>query len=130
MALYGRDTGMQRLPTIDGRRFFASSTAKTFPPVRLLAAHERQRILVTGGAGFVGSHLVDRLMCLGHDVIVLDNYFSGACVLLSIVRATQADLLVQEDGRLTLDVRALLYPRAGLMLGSAVIPTLSCSDTM
>lgn len=37
-----------------------------------------QRILVTGGAGFVGSHLVDRLMLMGHDVVVLDNLFSGA----------------------------------------------------
>lgn len=37
----------------------------------------RKRILVTGGAGFVGSHLVDRLMLAGHEVIALDNYFTG-----------------------------------------------------
>ncbi|VDN00837.1 unnamed protein product [Thelazia callipaeda] len=37
----------------------------------------RKRILVTGGAGFVGSHLVDRLMLDGHEVVVLDNYFTG-----------------------------------------------------
>ncbi len=37
----------------------------------------RKRILVTGGAGFVGSHLVDKLMGLGHEVIVLDNFFTG-----------------------------------------------------
>eukprot|EP00127_Corallochytrium_limacisporum_P002412 Clim_evm53s119 gene=Clim_evmTU53s119 len=36
-----------------------------------------KRILVTGGAGFVGSHLVDRLMLQGHQVIVIDNYFTG-----------------------------------------------------
>lgn len=35
------------------------------------------RILVTGGAGFLGSHLIDRLMEAGHDVICLDNYFTG-----------------------------------------------------
>eukprot|EP00243_Klebsormidium_subtile_P002012 TRINITY_DN137_c0_g2_i1.p1 TRINITY_DN137_c0_g2~~TRINITY_DN137_c0_g2_i1.p1 ORF type:complete len:350 (+),score=114.85 TRINITY_DN137_c0_g2_i1:218-1267(+) len=35
------------------------------------------RVLVTGGAGFVGSHLVDRLMKAGHSVIVVDNYFTG-----------------------------------------------------
>ncbi|KAI8454559.1 hypothetical protein BY996DRAFT_7086842 [Phakopsora pachyrhizi] len=50
----------------------------TFAPVKHLAAHERKRILVTGGAGFVGSHLVDRLMFMGHDVTVLDNFFSGS----------------------------------------------------
>lgn len=37
----------------------------------------RKRILVTGGAGFLGSHLVDRLIAQGHDVICVDNYFTG-----------------------------------------------------
>ncbi|XP_057958392.1 UDP-glucuronic acid decarboxylase 2-like isoform X2 [Malania oleifera] len=36
-----------------------------------------QRIVVTGGAGFVGSHLVDRLMARGDSVIVVDNFFTG-----------------------------------------------------
>lgn len=35
------------------------------------------RILVTGGAGFIGSHLIDRLMQAGHDVICVDNFFTG-----------------------------------------------------
>jgi len=35
------------------------------------------RILVTGGAGFIGSHLIDRLMTEGHDVICLDNFYTG-----------------------------------------------------
>jgi len=35
------------------------------------------RVLVTGGAGFLGSHLIDRLMKQGHDVICLDNFFTG-----------------------------------------------------
>jgi UDP-glucuronate decarboxylase len=38
----------------------------------------RKRILVTGGAGFVGSHLCDRLMAAGNDVVCLDNLFTGA----------------------------------------------------
>jgi UDP-glucuronate decarboxylase len=36
-----------------------------------------KRILVTGGAGFVGSHLCDRLVAQGHDVICLDNFFTS-----------------------------------------------------
>jgi UDP-glucuronate decarboxylase len=35
------------------------------------------RILVTGGAGFIGSHLIDRLMAQGHEVICVDNFFTG-----------------------------------------------------
>ncbi len=38
----------------------------------------RKRILVTGGAGFLGSHLIDRLIEQGHDVICVDNLFTGA----------------------------------------------------
>lgn len=37
----------------------------------------RRRILVTGGAGFLGSHLIDRLLGDGHDVICVDNLFTG-----------------------------------------------------
>lgn len=37
----------------------------------------RKRILVTGGAGFLGSHLIDRLLELGHEIICLDNLFTG-----------------------------------------------------
>ncbi|MDC0300331.1 GDP-mannose 4,6-dehydratase, partial [Verrucomicrobia bacterium] len=36
------------------------------------------RILVTGGAGFLGSHLCDRLINQGHEVICLDNFFTGS----------------------------------------------------
>ena len=35
------------------------------------------RILVTGGAGFIGSHLIDRLMAQGHEVICIDNFYTG-----------------------------------------------------
>jgi UDP-glucuronate decarboxylase len=36
-----------------------------------------KRILVTGGAGFLGSHLCERLLAAGHDVLCVDNYFTG-----------------------------------------------------
>ena len=37
----------------------------------------RKRIMVTGGAGFIGSHLCDRLVGDGHDVLCVDNFFTG-----------------------------------------------------
>ncbi len=37
----------------------------------------RKRILVTGGAGFLGSHLIDRLLAAGHEVLCVDNLFTG-----------------------------------------------------
>lgn len=39
---------------------------------------ERKMILVTGGAGFLGSHLCDRLIAAGHDVLCVDNFYTGA----------------------------------------------------
>ena len=38
----------------------------------------RKRILVTGGAGFLGSHLIDRLLGEGHEVLCVDNLFTGS----------------------------------------------------
>lgn len=44
---------------------------------KILPDSKRKKILITGGAGFVGSHLTDKLMMEGHEVIVLDNFFTG-----------------------------------------------------
>ncbi|MCW2238557.1 UDP-glucuronic acid decarboxylase family protein [Azospirillum canadense] len=40
--------------------------------------HERKRVLVTGGAGFLGSFLCERLLADGHEVLCVDNYFTGS----------------------------------------------------
>lgn len=45
-----------------------NSKSKTLP----------RRILVTGGAGFIGSHLCERLLADGHEVLCVDNYFTGS----------------------------------------------------
>ena len=37
----------------------------------------RKRVLITGGAGFIGSHLCRRLIDQGHEVIAVDNFFTG-----------------------------------------------------
>ncbi len=39
--------------------------------------NEKKRVMVTGGAGFLGSHLCDRLVEAGHDVLCVDNFYTG-----------------------------------------------------
>uniref|UniRef100_A0A3P8V220 UDP-glucuronic acid decarboxylase 1 n=1 Tax=Cynoglossus semilaevis TaxID=244447 RepID=A0A3P8V220_CYNSE len=57
--------------------FCLSSFSQKYPPVKFLSEKDRKRILITGGAGFVGSHLTDKLMMDGHEVTVVDNFFTG-----------------------------------------------------
>ena len=40
--------------------------------------YNNKKILVTGGAGFIGSHLCEKLLSEGHEVICVDNYFTGS----------------------------------------------------
>ena len=43
-----------------------------------IKTHNTKRVLITGGAGFLGSHLCDRLVSQGHDVLCVDNFFTGS----------------------------------------------------
>ncbi|CDW55313.1 UDP glucuronic acid decarboxylase 1 [Trichuris trichiura] len=71
-----------RLTCIISFSFMKQKNNETFqvgryPHMKYRPPDKRKRILVTGGSGFVGSHLIDYLMKDGHEVICLDNYFTG-----------------------------------------------------
>ena len=55
------------------------------------------RILVTGGAGFLGSHLIERLLILEHEVIALDNLFTGAEKNLNFIESSNRFRFVEQD---------------------------------
>lgn len=60
------------------RKRILVSVIMRIPPVRPIPLTLHLRTFqITGGAGFVGSHLVDRLMMQGHEIIVVDNFFTG-----------------------------------------------------
>jgi UDP-glucuronate decarboxylase len=55
------------------------------------------RILVTGGAGFLGSHLCERLLDDGHEVVALDNYFTGRAANVAHLRGRPGFELLRHD---------------------------------
>ncbi len=55
------------------------------------------RVLVTGGAGFIGSHLCERLVKDGHDVICLDNFFTGSRVNLKSLEGNPRFEVIRHD---------------------------------
>jgi UDP-glucose 4-epimerase len=67
-----------------------------------------ERVLVTGGAGFIGSHLVDGLMSGSFDVVVLDDFYSGRRENLSVHFGKPNFCLVEGDVRDEADVEKVL----------------------
>jgi dTDP-glucose 4,6-dehydratase len=62
------------------------------------------RILVTGGAGFIGSHLVDRALREGHEVVAVDNLITGSLANIAHLQAEPRFTFVKHDVSLPLDV--------------------------
>ena len=68
------------------------------------------RILITGGAGFLGSHLCDKLLGQGHEVICLDNLFTGSRYRANKIRTRASSWRPTE------------YPYAHLLIPAADVP--------
>lgn len=83
------------------------------------------RVLITGGAGFIGSHVADRCLQDGHEVTVLDNLRSGArCQIASEVAFVEQDI---RDGALS-ETLARLRPEAILHFAAQIDVRVSCQD--
>jgi UDP-glucuronate decarboxylase len=62
-----------------------------------MSNYKRKRVLVSGGAGFLGSHLCDRLIAEGNDVLCVDNFFTGSKDNISHLLASPFFELVRHD---------------------------------
>lgn len=74
------EDAQEKIKTLEAKLSMLESrlpAAVSYPDIKFRTYKDRKRILISGGAGFVGSHLVDKLMLDGHEVFVVDNYFTG-----------------------------------------------------
>lgn len=90
------------------------------------------RILITGGAGFVGSHLAERLLGEGHDVLVADNYFTGSKHNVDHLLGNSRFELIRHDITLSLTVEVdfiynLACPASPIHYQHNPIKTIKCN---
>src|SRR5881227_3310993 len=83
------------------------------------------RVLVTGGAGFIGSNLVDRLLAAGHRVTAFDNFSTGQRAFLADAKKNPRFKLVEGD---LLDKPALTRAVTGHTSYSISRPTPTCDS--
>jgi UDP-glucose 4-epimerase len=87
----------------------------------------RGPVLLTGGAGFIGSHLLERLLSLGHEVVVLDNFSSGDASSLEKLKARGKVRVVAGDIRDKAAVRDAARG-CGLIIHLAANPEVRMGD--
>ena len=85
-----------------------------------------KKILVTGGAGFLGSHVCERLIALGHHVICLDNYLTGARENVVHLESSNRFEMIEHDVIEPIDINANII----LNLASAASPPMYQRDPL
>ena len=80
-------------------------------------------VLVTGGAGFIGSHLVDRLLARGDRVLVVDNFFLGSRANLADAEASGGPLTVHYEDAADLPAMRELFDELQGLAGALPVPS-------
>ncbi|MCA9283473.1 MAG: NAD-dependent epimerase/dehydratase family protein, partial [Phycisphaerales bacterium] len=101
---HGHDRGLRGDESRDARRCCRPVSGVSERTVTV-AARPPCRVLVTGGAGFLGSHLCDRLLADGHAVTALDNYLTGRPENLAHLAGAERFTFVEADVRQPLSGR-------------------------
>ena len=86
--------------------------------------------LITGGAGFIGGHLTEKLLSLGHKVTVIDNYSTGSPRNLAKVRSNSDLQVIEEDLLEAVDLEKLITETAAhlLEIDWATFQTIGCIE--
>ena len=80
------------------------TSEQTFPDKRQSDKTTHPRALITGGAGFLGSHLCDRLIAEGHEVVCVDNLLTGRSENIAHIKDHERFTFVQHDVTVPLEI--------------------------